>query len=116
MDDFFQKQGIGQNDRVVVVIPGALFGPSKCWCRILCPGCRCADPDLPGKGADSARAGRASCSKEDQGRHGGDSYRDGDTIVPLNILMALISRSTILISNDTGPRYSWGGPLTSRSL
>ncbi|MEI6125816.1 MAG: lipopolysaccharide heptosyltransferase II [Pseudomonadota bacterium] len=106
VDAFYRRQGIQDAHFTVAVIPGATFGPSKCWKQEYFA--RVADAlikaynaqvlILPGPGElDIAR----SIIKNMKER----PVAMGDTIVPLDVLMALVRRCSLLITNDTGPRH-----------
>ena len=103
---FFFEQGIASRDITVVMIPGATFGSSKCWkdssfaevADALISEYRARVFIVPGPGeADIAQSIRNKMKHPpvDMGRG----------ILPLDRLMALIRRSSLLITNDTGPRH-----------
>jgi heptosyltransferase-2 len=106
VDSFFIEQGIASKDITIVMIPGATFGSSKCWkdssfaevADALMSEYRARVFIVPGPGeADIAQSIRNKMKQPpvDMGRG----------IVPLDRLMALIRRSSLLITNDTGPRH-----------
>jgi heptosyltransferase-2 len=105
-DSFFSEQGIANKDITIVMIPGATFGSSKCWkdsffaevADALMSEYRARVFIVPGPGeADIAQSIRIKMKQPpvDMGRG----------ILPLDRLMALIRRSSLLITNDTGPRH-----------
>ena len=105
-DAFFSKHGIAPGDFTVVIIPGATFGSSKCWkdssfaevadALISEYGARVFIVPGPGE-TDIAR------SITQKMRHA--PVDPGERILPLDRLMALIRRCSLLITNDTGPRH-----------
>ena len=106
VDSFFSEHGIANSDITVVMIPGATFGSSKCWkdssfaevADALMSEYRARVFIVPGPGeADIAQSIRIKMKHPpvDMGRG----------ILPLDRLMALIRRSSLLITNDTGPRH-----------
>ena len=106
VEQFFARQGITSADFVVCIIPGATFGSSKCWkadyfarvCDGLIEQFGAKIIVLPGPG--ELPIARSILSQMQQ-----KPVDMGDTIVPLDVLMALISRCGLLITNDTGPRH-----------
>ena len=105
-DNFYTKRGIAAADCVVCIVPGATFGSSKCWkedyfarvCDELIKQCGAKIIVLPGPGELPIARSIIGCMQE-------KPVDMGDTIVPLDVLMALISRCSLLITNDTGPRH-----------
>lgn len=106
VDAFFREQGIGPGDFIVCIIPGATFGPSKCWgqdyfarvCDGLVRRYGAKILILPGPGELDIARGIAGMMQE-------RPVDMGDMIVPLDTLACLISRCGLLITNDTGPRH-----------
>ncbi len=106
VDGFFREHSIAPDDFVVCVIPGAAFGPSKCWkqdyfaqaCDGLIRRYRARVLILPGPGELPIARGIAGLMRE-------KPVDMADTIVPLDVLIALISRCGLLLTNDTGPRH-----------
>ena len=98
--------GIGSGEKNVVITPGAAFGSSKLWkaeyfaqvadrliehygCRVLI---------VPGPGEEGiARTIEESMKNQ--------PINLIDEIAPLDLLASLIKRSSLLITNDTGPRH-----------
>jgi len=106
VDNFFAQQGIADDDFTVVIIPGATFGSSKCWkdssfaevADALISEYRARVFIVPGPGeADIAQSIRNNMKQPpvDMGRG----------ILPLDRLMALVRRCSLLVTNDTGPRH-----------
>ncbi len=102
----FEKFGLDKNGMTVVMIPGAAYGSSKCWkpeyfaevadqlieqygCKLLI---------IPGpEEVEIARDIQA-------GMKNSPSVLD-NPVVPLDVLMAIIESSSLVITNDTGPRH-----------
>jgi len=106
VDRFFAEHSIKDRDFIVGIIPGSSFGPSKCWkeesfakvadALIKIYGARILI--LPGPGEIERAHAIMQKMKE-------SPVDMDDTIVPIDILMALIRRCSLLITNDTGPRH-----------
>ncbi len=100
---------------VVLMVPGAAYGSSKCW-----------EPASFGRVADHL-IDRYSCkvlivpgpeegsiARAIQSTMRNTPVVLADPIVPLDILMAIIQSSSLVISNDTGPRHfavAFGKPV-----
>ncbi|UCF90718.1 MAG: lipopolysaccharide heptosyltransferase II [Desulfobacterales bacterium] len=101
-----QHYGIGADDMVIGLNPGAKFGSSKCWppeyfgelAELLAAewACKILLFVGPGEGA-IARAILASSQTA--------IINTGKDQVDLNLLKPLIKRCQLLITNDTGPRH-----------
>jgi heptosyltransferase-2 len=106
VEAFFEERGITAADFIVCVIPGATFGPSKCWkedyfasvCDGLIAEYGAKILVLPGPG-------ELPIARRIIGHMQKKPVDMGDTIVPLDVLIALISSCGLLITNDTGPRH-----------
>lgn len=106
VDDLYHEYNLNQNNVNIVIIPGAAYGSSKCWkteyfaqvadqliekyhCHIMIiPG-----PDEVTIARDIEKAMKhhpIALTKE---------------IVPLDVLKGIIKRSSLVITNDTGPRH-----------
>ena len=98
--------GIGEGERNVLITPGAAFGSSKLWKveyfaqvadwiieRFACPVLI-----APGPG-EEVIAQRIEGSMEHK------PINLVSEIVPLDLLMSLIKKASLLITNDTGPRH-----------
>ncbi len=98
--------GVGDDDLLVVLIPGASYGPSKLWGAekfaevsdnlIERHGCKIVAHVGPGEGEVGRQVAAASAS--------------GVLVPPpgavnLKILKGVIKRSALVIANDTGPRH-----------
>jgi heptosyltransferase-2 len=106
VDAFYAQHHITPADFVVCVIPGATFGPSKCWkeeyfarvCDGLIARYGAKILVLPGPGELPIARRIIEYMKE-------KPVDMDDVIVPLDVLIALISRCGLLLTNDTGPRH-----------
>ena len=106
VEKFFSERGITAADFVVCIIPGATFGSSKCWkedcfarvCDGLIQQYGAKIIVIPGPGELPIARSIIDHMKE-------KPVDLGDSIVPLDVLVALISRCGLLITNDTGPRH-----------
>lgn len=104
--DFFARQGIKDTDLIIVIIPGATFGSSKCWqdgsfaivADALINEYGAKVIIIPGPG--ELAIARSIIQKMKRIPIGID-----DQVLPLDLLMALIKRCSLLITNDTGPRH-----------
>ena len=106
VERFFAEQGITASDFVACIIPGATFGPSKCWKEAYFA--RVCDGMIQQYGAKIIvlpGPGELPIARRIIGHMQEKPVAMGDTIVPLDVLMALISRCGLLITNDTGPRH-----------
>jgi len=105
-DAFLPQQGIAASDFMVVIIPGATFGSSKCW------------PDSSFAAAADALISRYNArifivpgpGEKDIARSIAQKMRHapidlGEQVLPLDRLMVLIRRCSLLLTNDTGPRH-----------
>jgi heptosyltransferase-2 len=106
VDEFFTTQCIAPDDLIIVIIPGATFGSSKCWqdssfartADVLIRAHKAKILILPGPG--EMEIAQSIIRKMEQPPVG-----IGDRVLPLDLLMALIRRCSLLITNDTGPRH-----------
>ncbi len=106
VDRFFSDRGIAARDFLVCIIPGAAFGPSKCWkedyfariCDGLIRRYQAKILILPGPG-------ELPIARSIMGQMEEKPVDMGDRVVPLDVLIALISRCRLLVTNDTGPRH-----------
>ncbi|MCI0342304.1 MAG: lipopolysaccharide heptosyltransferase II [Planctomycetales bacterium] len=91
---------------VVVVNPGAAFGPSKCW-----PADRFAEAAGRLRDARGARIVVATAPGEEDVAEAvraalpGPALHLGGASLPLDVLMGVIRRAALLVTNDTGPRH-----------
>ena len=91
---------------IVVMIPGAAYGSSKCWKPEYFA--QVADHLIEGYGCDLVIVpgpGEIQIAREIKARMVKRAIVLADPIVPLDILMAIIQSSSLVITNDTGPRH-----------
>jgi heptosyltransferase-2 len=106
VEKFFKEKRIADSDFIVCVIPGATFGPSKCWkedyfakaCDEMIHRYKAKILILPGPGELPIARNIINTMQE-------KPVDMGDLIVSLEELIALISRCSLLFTNDTGPRH-----------
>jgi len=100
------RHGIDQEGMIIVMIPGAAYGSSKCWepSYFAEVGDRLTDEYgcslliIPGPGEEQI-------AREIEAEMQNRPVVLSDPIVPLDVLMAVIQRSSLVITNDTGPRH-----------
>jgi heptosyltransferase-2 len=100
------QYGIGEGERNVLITPGAAFGSSKLWkaeyfaqvADWLIERYRCKVLIAPGPGEEEIAK-----KMEESMKHNPVNLLD--EIVPLDLLASLIKMSSLLITNDTGPRH-----------
>ena len=105
-EEFLKKGGVEPHDVFIIMIPGATFGPSKCWKKEYFA--EVADRLIEKYGAKilfAAGPGELSIVQEIQGMMHNRPIDSGEKILPLDTLMALVKRCTLMITNDTGPRH-----------
>jgi len=98
--------GVAEADRLVVLVPGASYGPSKRWGAekfaevadrlIERRGCKVLAHVGPGEGETGRRVAAASAN--------GVLVPPAGTI-DLKTLKAVVERAALVIANDTGPRH-----------
>lgn len=106
VEEFFVAHGIAPNDMIIVIIPGATFGSSKCWqdssfaavADTLIQQYQAKILIIPGPG--ELEIAQSIIRKMER-----PPIVMGDQVLPLDQLMALIRRCSLLITNDTGPRH-----------
>jgi len=106
VDDLCGSCGVRPEDAIVVMVPGATFGPSKCWKQEYFA--QVADRLIEAYGAKiflAAGPGELPIARTIQRLMRRTPVDLGDRILPLDELMALIKRSALVITNDTGPRH-----------
>ena len=102
----FERWGIGTDDMVIGLNPGAKFGSSKCWppeyfarlAELLEKRWDCSLLLFIGPGEESIGEKIAELSKA-------KIINTGPDKVDLALLKPLIQRCRLLITNDTGPRH-----------
>jgi len=100
------RHGVGADERLILINPGAKFGSSKCW--------------LPQRFAEVAdllverHAARVALVCGPGEEHLVQKILDcgrtrpinfSETFLPLGTLMALVERCDLMVTNDTGPRH-----------
>ena len=106
IESLFRKNKIKQNDFIVTLIPGASFGPSKCWKREYFA--EVADTLIDRYNAKIFIIAGPSEEEivEDIKRMMKRKPMEFEKpVIPLSELMVIIKRSSIVITNDTGPRH-----------
>jgi heptosyltransferase-2 len=105
-ENFFASRGIQGHDFITVIIPGASFGSSKCWktenFAIV------ADTLIKEYGAHALIVpgpGEVAIARKIEKEMMEAPVALGDEVLPLDHLMAVIRRCSLLITNDTGPRH-----------
>ncbi|KPJ58378.1 MAG: hypothetical protein AMJ42_03385 [Deltaproteobacteria bacterium DG_8] len=106
VDDLFQEYNLNQSTITIVIIPGAAYGSSKCWkagyfaqvADQLIEKYQCHVIIVPGP--DEVTIAR---DIEKSMKH--QPITLTKEIVPLDILKGIIKRSSMVITNDTGPRH-----------
>jgi len=105
-EDILKRIGVDENRMTIAMVPGAAYGSSKCWkpeyfaqvADHLIEKYTCNVLIVPGpEEIDIAR--------EIAARMQNKPCVLADPIVPLDILMAVIQCSSLVITNDTGPRH-----------
>jgi heptosyltransferase-2 len=101
-----EASGVSENERILVVTPGASFGSSKLWptdhfakaCDDIAKRCELSTVLAPGPG-EEAISGRIADRMQTPARH------LADPPTSLAELVALIDRAQLVLTNDTGPRH-----------
>ena len=105
-EELLKQYGIAAGDRVVALNPGAQFGSSKCWppkyfaelAEQIQNQYKSKLMLLVGPGEDSIADEIVQTSKAEVINTGPDK-------VDLGVLKALVRRTDLLVTNDTGPRH-----------
>jgi heptosyltransferase-2 len=105
LNNIFFKHNIN-NEKIISIIPGASFGPSKCWkeenfatlADYLIKQFKSQILILPGPGEEEI-AWKITEKMENK------SVVLSDPPLPIDLLKVAIERSWLIISNDTGPRH-----------
>jgi heptosyltransferase-2 len=104
--DRLRKIGVDETRMTVSLIPGAAYGSSKCWK----PGyfAEVADHMIREHGCNLLilpGPGEIQIAREIETRMQNQPFVLSDPVVALDGLMAIIEFSSLVISNDTGPRH-----------
>lgn len=105
-EELLKRNGIGPRDVFIIMIPGATYGPSKCWKREYFAAV--ADSLIDKYGAKilfAAGPGELPIVRDIINMMQNSPIDLGDRILPLDTLIALVKRCTLMITNDTGPRH-----------
>lgn len=107
-EDYLALHGVGPEETLIGLNPGAAFGSSKMWLpeRFAAVGDRLAERvdgriivlAGPGEREIAARVVAASGARK-------PPVNTGDVGVSLDVLKALVARCRVLVSNDTGTRH-----------
>lgn len=104
-ESLLERFGVDEKRMIVVMIPGAAYGSSKCW-----------KPAYFARVADHLIEEYASnvlivpgpeevkIAREIEARMHQKPFVLADPVIPLDVLMAIIQRCSLVITNDTGPR------------
>jgi heptosyltransferase-2 len=101
-----RRRGVGADEALLVVTPGASFGSSKLWppehFAAACDGISRRLGLLPvlAPGPGEVEIARAVCERTRE-----RSVLLLDPVIGLGQLVALVARSRLVLSNDTGPRH-----------
>ena len=105
-DRVLSSLGVGADDMLVVLIPGASYGPAKLWgaekfaevsARLIeTRGCKVLAHVGPGEEAIGRQVATAAA---------GDVLVAPPGAIDLKVLKGVIQRSALVIANDTGPRH-----------
>ncbi len=98
--------GVSEERITIVMIPGAAYGSSKCWrpeyfaqvADHLINSYACNLLIVPGPE-------ETEIARDIEARMHSTPYVLTDPVVPLDVLMAIIQASSLVITNDTGPRH-----------
>jgi heptosyltransferase-2 len=102
----FQEHGINEEGLIVVMIPGAAYGLSKCWEPAYFA--TVADHLIERYGCDLLIVpgpGEVEIARGIQTKMQRKPFLLANPVIPLDTLMALIESCSLVITNDTGPRH-----------
>ncbi|MFH1732825.1 MAG: lipopolysaccharide heptosyltransferase II [Planctomycetota bacterium] len=105
-DRVLSALGVGANDMLVVLIPGASYGPAKLWGAERFA--ETADRLTEERGCKVLA--HVGPGEEDVGRQVAAASKKGVLVAPpgaidLKVLKGIIRRSSLVLANDTGPRH-----------
>jgi len=106
VDDLYFKHNLNHTNMTIVIIPGAAYGSSKCWkteyfaqvADQLIEKYKCTIIIIPGPDEVTIARDIEKAMKH----HPIALIKE---IVPLDVLKGIIKRSSMVITNDTGPRH-----------
>lgn len=102
----FERFGVKEKEMTIVMIPGAAYGSSKCW-----------KPEYFAQVADglideykcnlfiAPGPEETEIARDIEVRMRHSPFVLIDPVVPLDVLMAIVQSSSLVITNDTGPRH-----------
>jgi heptosyltransferase-2 len=105
-EDILKRCGVHGKRMNIVMIPGAAYGSSKCWKPEYFA--QVADHLIEGYGCDLVIVPgpeEIQIARDIEARMVKRPIVLADPIVSLDILMAIIQSSSLVITNDTGPRH-----------
>ncbi len=104
--DILKRFGVHGKRMTVAMIPGAAYGSSKCWKPMYFA--EVADHLIEEYGCNALiipGPEEIEIVREIEAKMRHRPFALVDPVVPLDILMALIQSSSLVITNDTGPRH-----------
>lgn len=112
-----EAAGVGKGQPLVVINPGASYGPAKCWLPERFA--EVADRLVQDCGAAvliACAPAEVDVAKQVAGRMGERATVLDNPVMRLGPLKALIRRASLVITNDTGPRHfanAFGTPVVT---
>ena len=102
----FKKHGIGENDLVIGLNPGASFGSSKCWpAEYFAELAELCEKELDAKIMLLAGPDEESIVEAILQQSRAKIIDTHEEKVDLELLKPVVQRCNLLITNDTGPRH-----------
>ncbi len=104
--NILEQLGVDKKRMTVIVIPGAAYGSSKCWRPAYFA--QVADHLIEAYGCNVLIVPgpeEIGIAREIEATMQNRPFSLAEPIVPLDTLMALIQSSSLVITNDTGPRH-----------
>jgi heptosyltransferase-2 len=98
------KHGIGTKDKILCINPGAKFGSSKCWGTAnFAKFAELANKEIKARLILISGPGEEELAREIISKSAAPIIHLGN--INLSMLKPLIKRSSLLLTNDTGPRH-----------
>ena len=114
-EELLANYGITESDRVVALNPGAQFGSSKCWPpKYFAELAEFIQNRYQSKLLLLVGPGEDNIAEEIVQTSQADIINTGPDKVDLGVLKALVRRTDLLVTNDTGPRHyavAFGKPV-----
>ena len=114
-EELLKQYGITAGDRVVALNPGAQFGSSKCWPpKYFAELAEFIQNRYPSKLLLLVGPGEDAIADEIVQTSQAEIINTGPDKVDLGVLKALVRRTDLLVTNDTGPRHyavAFGKPV-----